>query len=78
MDWSVIQSMVILTTGAGLYLRLVTKEKQRREKHLQLRLDEQLRQLREEKERLLAAQKAREEEDKEARERALKETHLPH
>lgn len=51
MDWSWLQPALILFLGTGVFLRLVAKEKRRREKHLESRLDEQIHKLREEKER---------------------------
>lgn len=41
-------TLFVLTLGAGGYLRIVGKEKRRREKWLQHRLDEKLRELKNE------------------------------
>lgn len=54
-----IPPLLIALLGAGAFLRLVAKEKHRRERHLQFRLDEQIRIIEEEKE--LARKKAAEE-----------------
>lgn len=42
MDGSLITTGLILAAGCGLFLRLVAKEKHRREKHLQMRLEEKI------------------------------------
>lgn len=55
MEWSTFQTLLILFAGMGIFLRLVAKEKHRREKHLLFRLEEKIRKLREEQE---AAEKA--------------------
>lgn len=65
MDWSLIQTAAILGLGAGVFLRLVTKEKQRREKHLQYRLEEQLRKIQEAKEQEEAAKAEKEKAERE-------------
>ncbi|MEP0843987.1 MAG: hypothetical protein HRF43_14890 [Phycisphaerae bacterium] len=51
MDWSFLQPTLILLVGTGIFLRLLAKEKHRREKHLQYRLEEHVRKLREEQEK---------------------------
>ena len=42
MDGTLILTGLIIATGCGLFLRLVAKETQRRERYLQLRLAEKL------------------------------------
>lgn len=46
MDTQLLVHLLILITGCGAFLRLVGKEKHRREKYLQLRLEETLEELR--------------------------------
>ena len=54
--------------GAGIFVRLVAKEKYRRERHLQFRLDEQIRKINEEKElEKQKAEKARKEQAEQAK-----------
>lgn len=42
--------LITAALGAGVFIRLVAKEKHRREKYLQFRLEEQIRKINEEKE----------------------------
>lgn len=44
-DPGILVLMALLTTGAMVFLRIVAKEKHRREKWLQLRLDEKIKEL---------------------------------
>ena len=50
MTGPILQTALIAVLGAGIFLRLVAKEKNRRERHLQFRLDEQVRKFEEERE----------------------------
>jgi hypothetical protein len=52
-EWTFLSHGLIVLAGCGLYVRIVAKEKRRREKHLQLRLLEKIEQ--EEKARMLEA-----------------------
>lgn len=49
MDIGVLATVLILATGALAFLRLVAREKCRREKYLQFRLEEQLTRIEEER-----------------------------
>ncbi len=51
MDGHILQTVVVLSLGVGIFLRLVAKEKHRRERHLQFRLEEQVRKIEARKER---------------------------
>jgi len=42
---NILLTLAVLMAGGGLYLRLVAKEKRRREKWLQFRLEEKVKQL---------------------------------
>jgi hypothetical protein len=51
MDGQILSVLLVVAIGAGIFLRLVAKEKHRRERHLQFRLEEQLHNIEERKER---------------------------
>lgn len=53
-DPDLLITLVILALGPAMYLRLTAKEKRRREKHLEARLEEKVKELRAEAERLEA------------------------
>lgn len=57
MDSRTLWTLLILAVGAGIFLRLVGREKHRRERHLQFRLEEQVRKLKEQQD--LEAEQAR-------------------
>jgi hypothetical protein len=44
-DYQTLLTALIAVSGAGLFLRIVAKEKRRREKWLQFRLEEKLKEL---------------------------------
>lgn len=45
MDGHTLLTLLIAASGAGMFLRVVAKEKRRRDKHLELRLQEKAKQL---------------------------------
>jgi len=45
MDGHMLLIVLIVACGSGIFLRLVAKEKRRREKHLELRLQEKIKEL---------------------------------
>ena len=47
-DADMLLTLLIVACGSGLFLRLVAKEKHRREQHLELRLQEKIKELEEE------------------------------
>ena len=57
-DSHLMTTLLVMFVGSGVFLRIVAKEKHRREKHLQLRLMEKAKELKEEEERKRGLEKA--------------------
>ena len=51
-ELNILLTLAVLMAGAGIFLRLVAKEKHRREKWLQFRLEEKIKKLRTQKDDL--------------------------
>lgn len=57
-EFGLLPTLIVLLAGGGLFLRIVGKEKHRREKWLQFRLENKIKELKEKQ------QQAKEEEDR--------------
>ena len=68
----IVPTLLTAAIGAGIFVRLVAKEKYRRERHLQFRLDEQVRKINEARD--LAKKKAEEAEQAKQANRELMES----